>query len=125
MRKTIIMAVLLFSFAANAAINDADAVRTIVGEAGGEPYNAQVGIGNVILNRGSIKGFYGFNNAYLNKQPASVWTSARKAWAEAKTHDITHGCKYAGGEIDDKYFQNKLGLKPEITIGHVRFYKAK
>jgi hypothetical protein len=123
MIKYILIFFFLGALNSNAATHS-EIIHAVAMEASGEPYLAQVGICAVIRTRNnSLKGIYGAkaNRLELKK----VYLQIEKAWAESKTNDITHGCNLFGGIIDDKYFQNKLGLRPVLTIGHTRFYKSK
>ena len=111
---------LLFTcLSCQASIND---IRAVYGEACGEPYQAKLGVSAVIRNRGSLNGVYGIHSKQLSHISPKAWKDCERAWNESATNDITHGCKFFGGKIDDKYFA-KLGMKPVMMIGHTRFYR--
>ena len=120
-RTILILATLLFA-APTFAATEKEIIHAVVMEASGEPYRAQVAICAVIRTRHySLKGIYGARAT--REESSKVYAQVRLAWAESIENDPTHGCDLFGGVIDDKYFQGKLGLKPELTIGHTRFYR--
>ncbi len=73
-------------------LNEHDAVQTIVGEAADQPYECMVAMGEVIRNRGSIKGFAGFEAMNHREESVNVWRNARQAWRES---DFTNYAKGA------------------------------
>jgi len=83
---------ILPSFSQN--ITDSNAIRTIVGEAGNQGKNGMIAVGNVIRTRKNLKGFYGFKNPIVNKQPKWVWAQAERAWAESKTNNLVGGATH-------------------------------
>jgi hypothetical protein len=106
-----------------APILEADAVKAIIGEAGGESYQCQVAIGEVIRQRGSLKGIYGLHNPCVAKASRKTIVRATAAWSASATSDLTHGCKFFGGDgLDNAYFA-KLGKPVAVKIGHVNFYR--
>lgn len=120
----LIAGLILWAGSATAALDGNQVVRAIIGEAANQSYQAKLGIACVIRNRGSLQGIYGGKNTrMIDTQPKYIWAQARKAWVASATIDVTHGCKYFGGTIDDTYFFNKLHKTPALTIGHTRFYK--
>lgn len=102
-------------------LNTNAVIHAIVMEASAEPFLAQQGIAEVIRRRGSLQGIYGAS-AHRHEGKAA-YNKATKAWIASATSNITQGCKYFGGTIDDDYFANVLHKKPFLTIGHTRFYK--
>lgn len=122
MKKIIISLLFLAAFNSfGKNLDDKAVIHAIVGEASGEPFLAQKGIAEVIRRRGSLQGIYGANTT--RKESQAAYNKAAKAWAESATSNITQGCKYFGGVMDDDYFANVLHKKPFLTIGHTRFYK--
>lgn len=100
-----------------------DEVKAIIGEAGGESFDAQVAVGEVIRRRGSLKGIYGVNNPVVKKASAKTIARAQAAWRKSATSDLTHGCKYFGGDgLDNAYFA-KLKKPVFVKIGRVNFYQ--
>ena len=86
-----------FSFCSNAyagPVSDQDAIRIIVGEAGGQGLKGMICVGEVLRNRGSTKGFYGATRLNLSKQPASAWKTAAKAWELSKHTNYTKGANH-------------------------------
>jgi hypothetical protein len=123
MKFNLLLAVLIAASVQVQAASHSAIVHAVAMEASGEPYLAKVGICAVIRERGnSLQGIYGSKAS--RKESAAVYASVEKAWSESVTNDPTMGCDMFGGVIDDKYFQDKLGLVPVITIGHTRFYKS-
>lgn len=73
-----------------------DVIAAIVGEAGGEGLRGMQAVANVIYNRQQAHlpfTFYGEWNPVVQRQPASVFTEAREAWA-LRAQDITDGATY-------------------------------
>lgn len=75
-------------------ISDRDAVRTIVGEAANQGEHGMVAVGNVIRNRGHLRGMYGLKNPMVDRQPRSVWRTARRAWHKSAALDVTRGATH-------------------------------
>jgi hypothetical protein len=51
-------------------------------------------VGEVIRQKGSLRGFYGLHVRHAYHEPKWVWIQARKAWlASAKTY-YTHGADH-------------------------------
>lgn len=88
------ISILAISSAFSQNITDSNAIRTIVGEAGNQGKNGMIAVGNVIRTRKNLKGFYGFKNPIVNKQPKWVWAQAEKAWAESKTNNLVGGATH-------------------------------
>jgi hypothetical protein len=94
MKRLIFVAVLSLqcvSFSAFASINEADAVRAIIGEAANQGKDGMLAVACAIRNRGNLKGVFGLNAKFVDDQPQWVWDHARAAWAESATHDVTDG----------------------------------
>lgn len=114
---------MLFAVIAKGEVLQSDAVHGIMGEAAGEPYQAKLWIACVIRNNGNLNGVYGAKRPddWYRAQPTYAQAACARAWSESATNHVTT-CKHFGGMIDDKYFIDKLHLKPVKTIGHTRFY---
>lgn len=75
-------------------LHSAQAVRAILGEAAGEGETGMLAVAAAIRNRGTLKGVYGLRNPAVDRAPARVWASARRAWAMSATNDITLGATH-------------------------------
>ena len=76
------------------AISDSMAIRAIIGEAGNQGERGMLAVACAIRNRGTLKGVYGVKAKHVDKEPAYVWTMARKAWADSAVKDITNGATH-------------------------------
>jgi spore germination cell wall hydrolase CwlJ-like protein len=94
-KKFIVICVAVAATVVNATtvppLTDSNAIRTIVGESSNQGYIGMLGVADVIRNRKSLQGFYGFNNPVVNKSPKRILEMAKKAWYESKTNDVTGG----------------------------------
>lgn len=124
LKKLITTVLVTASLAANAAqITDMQAANCIIGEAGNQPFKAQVGIGCVIRNRGnSTQGIYGLHNKCVAKATQQTRNRAMSAWKSSAAADITGGAKYFGCPQDAVYFR-KINATPVLKIGAITFYK--
>jgi spore germination cell wall hydrolase CwlJ-like protein len=99
------------------------AVRAIIGEAAGEPFQTKLAIAGALRNRGTLEGVVGLRNArMINRQPAWVWRDARVAWAESATNDITHGAAF----FESTNFPTPswaVDMHITASVGKFRFYK--
>ena len=120
--KTITIILLASANIAVASIPDNAAVKAIIGEAGGEPYAAQVAVASALRHRGTLNGVYGVNNPCVKRAPSYAILRARKAWAASASHDYAHGCRYFGCPADRSYFIRN-GFQPSFSIGKITFYK--
>src|ERR1035437_9420909 len=87
-------------------ITERKAVRAIVGESGGEPFAAQMAVAGAIRNRGSLRGVYGVSNPCVGKASAKTFATARRAWRESATNDVTHGLRFFSCAADAPYFRS-------------------
>lgn len=79
---------------ASYAYTDAQAIRTIVGEASNQGYVGMIAVGEVIRRQGSLRGFYGFKSAHCNHESKRTWQLAQAAWEYSKRSNITHGANH-------------------------------
>ena len=121
MKRSILILSLLASLSAQ-AVPESQAIKAILGEAGGEPYAAQCAIASSIRLRGGLQGVYGANNPCVKRAPSYAILRARKAWAASASHDYAHGCRYFGCPADRSYFIRN-GFQPLFSIGKITFYK--
>jgi len=117
----IVLVCSLFSKCEAKLPDTATIIHAVVEESSGEPYLAQVAICEVIRKRGSLQGVYGANAHRY--ESSRIYERVNRAWNESRTSNITHGCRYFGGDIDNWYFTKVLHLKPFLVIGHTKFYK--
>jgi spore germination cell wall hydrolase CwlJ-like protein len=76
------------------AVNNTQAIRAIIGEAGNQGEKGMLAVACAIRNRGTLKGVYGVKAKHVDKQPQWVWAMAKKVWAESATNDITNGATH-------------------------------
>lgn len=120
--KYLTFILLLTAMACRAGITEAQAVKAIIGEAGGESYVTQVAVACAIRNRKTLQGVYGVNNPCVARASAKTRKLALKAWRESARHDIVHGCRFFGCRADSHYFKI-IGLHPVCWSGGVTFWK--
>lgn len=109
---------------ARAEIPEPQALRILIGEASGEGEKGMQAVAEVLRRRDSVRGFYGLNAPHVDKQPAWVWSMARRAWYKSATSDITRGADHFEGTAfkTPKWARNKT---PVVIIGRQKFYKLK
>ena len=99
------------------------AVRAIIGEAAGEPFETKLAIAGALRNRGSLAGVRGLRNSkMIDVQPAQVWTDARRAWSESATNDLSRG----GTHFESVNFTTPFWARdrlPVARVGMFRFWK--
>ena len=89
--KSLIL-ILLFIPNSFAQVDDATAIRIIVGAAAAEGFSNMVAVGNCLINRGSTKGYEDvLAYKHTDKERQYTWDQAKLAWDVAKRYDITHG----------------------------------
>ena len=110
------------------AISDSMAIRAIIGEAGHQGERGMLAVACAIRNRGTLKGVYGVKAKHVDKEPAYVWTMARKAWADSAVKDITNGAQFWGSVHCDKNWIKNMERKGFIKTFEWKdhkFYKEK
>jgi len=109
---------------ARAEVPEALAIRILIGEASGEGERGMQAVAEVLRRRDSVRGFYGLNAPHMDKQPAYVWTMARRAWYKSASSNITRGADHFEGTDfkTPKWARNKT---PVVIIGRQKFYKLK
>jgi len=104
-------------------ISTALAVRAIIGEAAGEPFETKLAIAGALRNRGSLAGVYGLRNfKMIDVQPAWVWADARRAWSESATNDLSRGGTYFESTNFTTPFWAR-GRLPVARVGMFQFWK--
>lgn len=109
---------------AHASISEPQALRILIGEASGEGEKGMQAVAEVLRRRNSTRGFYGLNAPHVDKQPAWVWSMARRAWYKSATSDITRGADHFEGTAF-KTPKWARGKTPVATIGKQKFYRLK
>ncbi len=103
-------------------INESDAVRSIIGEAGGEGLEGMRAVASAIRNRGHLRGVYGLHAKHVNREPKWVWAMAKKAWASSKEYDYANGgTHWEGTAFKVPYWAKKMKLVKRV--GNQNFYK--
>jgi hypothetical protein len=80
--------------AESALISSNLAVRAIVGEAANQGERGMLAVACAIRNRGTLRGVYGLNASFVDREPPEIWERARRAWAQSATVDITGGATH-------------------------------
>ena len=106
----------------HAQVTDQDAINAIIGEAGNQPLEAQIGVGEVIRKRNSLRGIYGLNNKCVLSASNKTRHKAKEAWEKSLSSHLTLNAMYFGGEADKPYF-DRIKVRPVVTIGRITFYK--
>lgn len=121
---TVLLAIGLPS-CADAEVYDEQGVKCIIGEAANQGYDGLVAVADALQNRGTTKGVYGCISARAGKEPAWVWTMARRAWQEAKTSNPVGGADHweAVGLYGEPYWAKSMVRT--VKIKDHTFYKAK
>ena len=109
---------------ARAEVPEAQAIRILIGEASGEGERGMQAVAEVLRRRNSTRGFYGLNAPHVDKQPAWVWSMARRAWKKSSASNITRGADHFEG-TDFRTPKWARGKVPVATIGKQKFYKLK
>lgn len=107
---------------------DENCIKACIGEASSQGYLGLLAIACAIRNRGTLKGVYGVNAKHVDKEPAYVWTMARKAWADSAVKDITNGGQFWGSVHCDKDWIKKMeqkGFVKTFEYKDHKFYKEK
>ena len=117
--KTILI-LILSAFTASAQIPEPQAVRAILGESLGQPYRAQVLIGAVLRQRGSLDGVYGVTNAVIASADQSQRATALRAWRASRR--VRTRARYFGCIRDENYFRS-IGLRKCGQVGSIVFFK--
>ena len=87
-------AILLLAFNCQ-AIDDATAVRAIVGEASGQSYQDKLAVAGAIRNGQGKFALIGLRNrVMIDRQPKRVFADARRAWSESATNDASLGATH-------------------------------
>jgi len=103
-------------------ISDDLAIKAIMGEARGEGYKGMLAVACAIRNRGTLKGVYGVNAKFTEKE--YVWDMAKRAWAESEFKDIADGATHWESDRFKEPYWAKDMIKT-VKIGHHQFYKSK
>jgi spore germination cell wall hydrolase CwlJ-like protein len=98
-------------------------VRAIIGEAANQGELGMVAVGNVIRNRGHLRGLYGLRNPMVDKQPAWVWRQAERAWAQSATNDVVHGATHFENVKAFGRPRWAAGMRVTVVIKDHTFYK--
>ena len=103
-------------------IKDADAIRAIVGEAGGEGHPGMLAVACAIRHRGTLRGVYGLTNSSIYHQSAKIWRQARAAWAESTSKDTVRGATH-WGTIEDVETGTYSGMVCVAVVGKHYFFR--
>lgn len=107
-------------------IPDDLAVRAIIGEAEGEPYQGKVAVAEVIRRRGSLKGVYGLKAPRVVKKLYSqkTYDECARAWDESvNTNYSQSATHWEGTAFPSPYWAKNMIVT--VTIGGQRFYKER
>ena len=104
------------------------AVKSVMGEAGGCDYQDKLAIACAIRNRKTLTRVYGLNSKTV--YPAEIWQECARAWAESETNDITQGADHWLSRWDLKHCRPSLiswrfKMVKTLATGNFTFYRAK
>lgn len=85
---TLTLVIVFSSSLAFASVTEAQAVKTILGESRGEPFEGQCAVGEVLRLRNSVKGFYGYTAKF--KFTPQEYQTALKAWRLSATTNYSN-----------------------------------
>ena len=108
------------------------AMRTILGEAEGEPYLGKIGVAETLRTRRSVKGFYGAKairfdgkNYWRGNRKIDAVTvgQALKAWRESEFSNVSHGATHFENveAFGIPYWAHSM--TPTVKIGSHQFYR--
>ena len=103
-------------------IPEAQAVKAIIGEAGGQGWKAMRAVASALRNRGTLQGVYGVHNRLASHAGAKLRAMALRAWRASAGADVTNGCAYFGCPADRPYLL-AYGLRPVMTVASITFYE--
>lgn len=119
----IVISLWLFSPMAHAETPKDLAVKAIIAEAGGEPFQGMVAVGEAIRNRGSLQGVYGLQRAsFISHQPQWVHEQARRAWMKSAHSDLVKGAQF-WESTDFPTPKWAKQMTETIHIGKHKFYR--
>lgn len=106
--------------------SDEDAIRVIITEASGEPFEGMVAVGEVLRTRSSLKGFYGYQRPdieqFIKRQGKTTYNMAKRAWKLSETSNYSHhATHFESTRFKRPYWAQ--GMKEVAHIGHHVFYK--
>lgn len=130
--RTIFIGITLTSacmmYAAGENYNDDLAVRVILGEAADQSFRGKVAVGEVIRNRGKIKGFSSTLkdlDRFSREQPERTRTQARLAWIVSRFTNFTRGADHFDNVKAFGEPEWAKGMKKTVKIGDTQFYKSR
>lgn len=91
-------------------IEEATAVRCIIGEAGNQGDHGMLVLAEALRNRGTTKGVYGCAASHIDREPAWVFEKARKAWRDSATTNFTNGANFWGSNLVDGKWIKRMEL---------------
>ena len=101
-------------------ITEAQAIKTIMGEARGEPYKGQVAVAEVLRRHGNTIGFYGYTARF--KASKREIETARKAWMESAKSNYSNGANHFEGDCFKRPRWSEE-MKVVAHIGKQTFFK--
>lgn len=103
---------------------DSNCIRTIVGEYARNDSFGMSLLAHCIRNRGTLKGFYGFNAPHSKKESTEIWNLATKTWHESKTStDFTKGATEFRSYDDVRLAGSPGGFELTAYYQELYFYK--
>lgn len=105
-----------------ASVTESQAIKVIMGEARGEPFEGQCAVGEVLRGRNSVKGFYGYTAKF--KFTPKEYQTALKAWRLSATTNYTKGATHFEGDS----FKRPYWISSMIETAHIgsqTFYKER
>jgi len=115
-------------YAAGESYNDRLAVQVILGEAADQGFKGKVAVGEVIRNRGRIKGFSSMQKdlkQFSDKQPKKIRNEAKVAWIFSRFTNYTRGADHFDNVKAFGEPSWAKEMKKTVKIEDTQFYKAK
>ena len=135
MKKIVLFCILstFLAFPAEAAIDDNQAIKALIGEAGGQQDDELLAHAYALKNRGTLKGVYGLYATHTPKPTEEQWQKVSRAWwiARLDEYDPMEGRTEWRSEYDLKLMAEKgrtlesQGLYDGLKVGQTTFYRLK
>ena len=112
-------------YAQGVDLDEAQAVRAIIGEASGEGLMGMTAVAEAIRNRGHLRGVYGATSRHVDTEPRWVWEMAREAWVNSRVTNLVKGADHWE---NTKAFGEPYWAKSMVKtaqVGSHSFYRKK
>lgn len=116
------------SYAAGERYDSGLAVQVILGEAANQTFKGKIAVGEVIRERGEIKGFSSMLkdlHAFEKQQPEKVRDEARLAWILSRFTNFTKDADHFDNIKQFGVPEWAKDMEKTVKIGNTQFYKSK